>query len=86
MRKSHQIPQLSLSELFSLFEVRHEKPQEKKIICVCKLKLSLLTEAKLKLASVNKLCTLNLEFALFNLPALLLQVKAKLLFLPNVFL
>lgn len=44
------------------------------------MKLSLLTEAKLKLASVNKLCTLNLEFALFNLPALLLQVKAKLLF------
>lgn len=49
--------------------------RRKKKICVCKLKLSLLTEAKLKLASVNKLCTLNLEFALFNLPALLLQVK-----------
>lgn len=80
MRKSHQIPQLSLSELFNLFEVMHEKPQE------TKNNLCLQVEIKLKLASVNKLCTLNLEFALFNLPALLLQVKAKLLFLPNVFL
>lgn len=74
MRKSHQIPQLSLSELFSPFEVMHEKRQEKKNnLCL-----------QVETISVNTLCTLNLEFAFFNLPVPLLQVKAKLLFLPNL--